>query len=48
MNEPMQPLLYSELVDWYRLLDPAANHRVETERYLKLLAGVTFLLTCWA
>lgn len=30
----MQQLLYSELVPWYRLVDPAADHRPETDAFL--------------
>jgi SAM-dependent methyltransferase len=33
----MQPLLYGELVGWYRLLDPPEDHREETEAYRELL-----------
>lgn len=29
----MQPLLYSELVSWYRLVDPAADHQEEADTY---------------
>jgi len=29
----MQPLLYTELVDWYYLMDPTADHADEAESY---------------
>lgn len=29
----MQPLLYSELVPWYRLLDPLADHLEEADAF---------------
>ena len=29
----MQPLLYRELVPWYRLVDPAEDHRDEVASY---------------
>jgi SAM-dependent methyltransferase len=29
----MQPLLYGELVPWYRLVDPPADHRDEADSY---------------
>jgi SAM-dependent methyltransferase len=33
----MQPLLYSELVPWYRLVDPPADHFDEAESYREAL-----------
>src|SRR5262245_52428459 len=35
----MQPLLYGELVSWYRLLDPVADHADEAEAYVTALVG---------
>lgn len=29
----MQPLLYSELVSWYRLVDPTEDHQDEAASY---------------
>ena len=29
----MQPLLYSELTSWYRLIDPLADHLDEADVY---------------
>src|ERR1700682_4996639 len=33
----MQPLLYRELVPWYRLIDPPADHRDEASSYERAL-----------
>ncbi|MFL5322282.1 MAG: hypothetical protein ACJ790_21675 [Myxococcaceae bacterium] len=33
----MKELLYGELVDWYRLIDPPADHAEETEQYRELI-----------
>jgi hypothetical protein len=33
----MQPLLYGELVPWYRLLDPVADHADEAAAYVAML-----------
>jgi len=35
----MQPLLYRELVPWYRLVDPTADHLDEVECYQAALEG---------
>jgi trans-aconitate methyltransferase len=32
----MQPLLYGELVGWYRLIDPPEDHRSEAAHYRDL------------
>jgi SAM-dependent methyltransferase len=34
----MQPLLYGELVPWYRLIDPVADHADEAAAYVAMLA----------
>jgi SAM-dependent methyltransferase len=34
----MQPLLYGELVPWYRLIDPVADHADEAAAYTAMLA----------
>ncbi|MEM9070122.1 MAG: methyltransferase domain-containing protein [Myxococcota bacterium] len=36
-------LLYTELTDWYRLLDPLADHATEAELYAAQLSGETLL-----
>jgi len=36
----MQPLLYSDLVSWYDLLDPAADHREEAECFQRAFERV--------
>jgi SAM-dependent methyltransferase len=35
----MQPLLYTDLVPWYRLVDPVADHAEEAELYGRALEG---------
>src|SRR5436853_577121 len=35
----MQPLLYRDLVPWYRLLDPVADHAEEAAAYAAALAS---------
>ncbi len=34
----MPPLLYAELVDWYRLVDPPADHADQSKQHAALLA----------
>lgn len=35
----MQPLLYNELVPWYRLVDPPRDHQEDAQRFQALLEG---------